>query len=287
MSEPAATSPIASITVGTRYRKQLGDLQPLMHSMRTVGLLHPIVITADNRLIAGARRLAAAHQLGWTEIPCRVIDLDNLLQAEHDENVLREPFLPSEAVAIGMAIEEKIAARNAVKMREAGKEGGRGKKKNPGTNNTRVSQERDNTQRTAFQAAKAAGMGGTTYTKAKAVVLAADAEPEKYGDLLTQMDASGSVDKSYQTLSRRMHAEVLPGKTPHQLAHEAPGRRWHQALHDLQGLMNSVQHFAEGDFQSFMRAWNTEYRLQSAQRLKDIRAVLAEWIVALEDTHNE
>jgi ParB family chromosome partitioning protein len=250
---PCATRPLTAIEVGPRHRKQFGNLHLLAESMATVGLLHPLVITPDNRLVAGARRLAAAQALGWQEIPVRVIDLPSMLQAEHDENVIREPFLPTEAVAIGRALEEEIAATNAAKMREAGKEGGRGKKKeNPSINNTKVSAGQNHAARTTSQVGKAVGLSGTTYTKAKAVVLAAEAEPERYGDLVTAMDTTGKVDHAYQAMQRREATDALPGKSPHQVSDEDPARRWHKSFHDLFMFMNSVKHFAGGDLSNLV-----------------------------------
>jgi ParB family chromosome partitioning protein len=55
---------------GKRHRQDYGDLDGLAESIAAVGLLHPVVVNSDGRLIAGARRImAAAQKLGWTEIP--------------------------------------------------------------------------------------------------------------------------------------------------------------------------------------------------------------------------
>jgi ParB family transcriptional regulator, chromosome partitioning protein len=67
-----ALTPIASITIGNRHRRDMGDLRALASSIADVGLLHPIVVTPDGMLIAGERRLAACKLLGWTEIPATV-----------------------------------------------------------------------------------------------------------------------------------------------------------------------------------------------------------------------
>src|SRR6516225_7356473 len=55
---------IADITVGARYRKDLGDIEALARSIEEVGLLHPVVVTPDGTLIAGERRIAAYKHLG-------------------------------------------------------------------------------------------------------------------------------------------------------------------------------------------------------------------------------
>ena len=47
---------IADIVVGNRHRRELGDIDGLAASIRELGLLHPIVVTPERRLIAGVRR---------------------------------------------------------------------------------------------------------------------------------------------------------------------------------------------------------------------------------------
>jgi ParB family chromosome partitioning protein len=58
------TFPIDRIAVGTRHRRDMGDLDALAASIADVGLLQPIVVLPDGTLIAGERRLRAAQQLG-------------------------------------------------------------------------------------------------------------------------------------------------------------------------------------------------------------------------------
>ena len=159
---PQETRRLTHIQVGTRYRLHLGDIAALAESMQALGLLHPVVITPDNCLIAGARRLAAAKRLGWEEIAVHVVDVPSMLETEYDENVMRADFTLVEKVRLGMAIEHEIAARNAAKMREAGQQGGRGKKKeNPMTKNHRVSEEKAPPLTTRAQIGRVIGLGGT------------------------------------------------------------------------------------------------------------------------------
>jgi ParB family chromosome partitioning protein len=56
-----------------RIRKEAGDLTSLVASIRQVGLLNPIVVTEDYRLVAGFRRLSACRKLGWAEIEANVV----------------------------------------------------------------------------------------------------------------------------------------------------------------------------------------------------------------------
>ena len=89
---------IDQIQVGFRYRKDLGDLRSLADSIAEVGLLHPVVVTPEGRLIAGQRRLEACRSRGWTDVPGTVVDLDQAGRGEAHENFVRKDFLPSEIV---------------------------------------------------------------------------------------------------------------------------------------------------------------------------------------------
>ena len=105
---------IEQIQIGFRYRKDLGDLRPLANSIAEVGLLHPVVVTPEGRLIAGQRRLEACRHLGWTEIPVTVVPLLRAARGEAHENFIRKDLLPSEIVALKRAIEplERREARD-------------------------------------------------------------------------------------------------------------------------------------------------------------------------------
>src|ERR1700681_5063024 len=96
---------IEQIQIGFRYRQDPGDLKTLAQSSEEVGLLHPIVVTPEGRLIAGQRRLAACRLLGWTDVPVTVVDLYQAARGEAHENFVRKDLLPSEIVALKRAIE--------------------------------------------------------------------------------------------------------------------------------------------------------------------------------------
>src|SRR5580658_7969638 len=96
---------INQIQVGYRYRKDLGDVRALIESISEVGLLHPVVVTPEGRLIAGQRRLEACRLLEWAEIPVTVVDLLQAARGEAHENLIRKDLLPSEIVALKRAIE--------------------------------------------------------------------------------------------------------------------------------------------------------------------------------------
>lgn len=176
---------IADIQIGNRHRRDMGDLEGLARSMDELGLLHPVVVRPDGMLIAGERRLAAARMLGWTDVPVTVIDLESVLRGEWAENAQRKDFTPSEAVAIGQALEplERAAAKERMLAGQ------------PSANFTqgRAPQSLD-------RVAAALGMSRPTYERAKAVVEAAEAEPDVFGDIAAKMDQQDNVNGAYKAM---------------------------------------------------------------------------------------
>lgn len=104
------------LVAATGRRRKLNDdaVAALAASIGEIGLLNPIVVTPENRLIAGAHRLAAAKRLGWAEIPCTVVAFespDHERLAIIDENLARQDLTVlerAESLAERKAIYEKI-----------------------------------------------------------------------------------------------------------------------------------------------------------------------------------
>jgi ParB family chromosome partitioning protein len=69
-----STMPVTAIRVGKRFRKDLGDIDALAASIEDIGLISPIAVTPDGKLLAGGRRLAAYKKLGLDRIPVRVME---------------------------------------------------------------------------------------------------------------------------------------------------------------------------------------------------------------------
>ena len=178
--------PIKSIKINDRFRRDIGLLQPLIESIKKNGLIQPIVITSDNMLIAGHRRLLALGELGWTEVPVHIIKPDDIRLAEADENRVRLDLSPSEAVAVAnyFKVEERAKAKE---RKKAGK---------------KIPSEKFSGGLTRDKLASRVGMSGVTLEKATAVVEAAEAEPEKYGQLVEEMDKTGKVDPAYKQLQK-------------------------------------------------------------------------------------
>lgn len=76
-----------------RQRFAVKDVEDLKLSLASVGLIHPIVVDKSGRLIAGERRLTAAKELGWKEVPVRMWEELSPVEAqivELEENIKRQ-----------------------------------------------------------------------------------------------------------------------------------------------------------------------------------------------------
>src|SRR5687768_2268259 len=73
-------------------RRPTRKAKDLAESIETLGLLNPITVTEDLRLIAGGNRLEAHYQLGLKWILAIVLSLDNVRAelAALDENAVRD-----------------------------------------------------------------------------------------------------------------------------------------------------------------------------------------------------
>jgi len=83
---------ISDVVIGETRRPVKSDyVQKLADSIKQIGLINPITIAPDNRLIAGYHRLQAFIQLGETRIPAVILNLSELEArlAEIDENLIR------------------------------------------------------------------------------------------------------------------------------------------------------------------------------------------------------
>lgn len=211
---------VDAIRVEGRHRQYLGDVSTLAASIKDIGLINPVTLTADNRLVAGARRLQAVRVLGWEEIPARYVStLDTAvaaLRAERDENTERLAMRTSELVSLGKALEELERPRAADRKR-AGQEQGRAVRFG---SSSREDEPQTPTPRGSTDAivASALGMGETTYHRAKTVVAAAldpDATPEDRQvaqGALSNMDDTGNVAGNYDKVRGKI--KVGRGKRP-------------------------------------------------------------------------
>jgi ParB family chromosome partitioning protein len=123
--------PLEKITVPEgRRRVDKTRVAALAASITEVGLLQPVALTGDYRLIFGAHRLAAYQQLKLRAIPASIHDLDglHLELAEIDENIQRSALTALETCK-ALARRKEIYEALHPETRPVTKRGGPGRGK--------------------------------------------------------------------------------------------------------------------------------------------------------------
>jgi len=195
---------IADIKIGRRHRRDMGDLEGLAAEIAAIGLLQPVVVRPSGELVAGERRLKACALLGWNSVPVHVVDIDSIARGELAENTCRKDFTPSELVDIARDVEQRERELAQQRMTLGKVSTGSGKSRD--------------------KIAAPLGVSGRTLVKARAVVEAAEREPDKFGRLLADMDRTGRVNGVFKRLQVAKQAEELrreppplPGRGPYRV----------------------------------------------------------------------
>ena len=229
---------ISSISIGSRVRKDMGDIAALAASIEKHGLLHPPAVTSNGLLIAGYRRIQACASIGLKTVPVRIIDVSDLLSAERDENEVRKAFTPSEAVAIARVIEQDLKARAKANLSSGAKARWakeKGESMPVGDSPTGMQ------QKSRSSASAAVGMCDQRYRQAKEIVEAAEQDAEKFGDIVETMDASNNVHGAFTELRRRR--DKLPAR--HAVLKKMPYRDQNKeiqrAITTLSGLAMGIK----------------------------------------------
>lgn len=111
---------LSKIKMGIRFRSEPGDIKALAESIQEIGLLHPIVLDEENKLIAGGRRISAVRSLGWKSIPYTVISIDDNKIGEFHENAVRKDFTYSEIAEITEYVEKTRIGHRPKKGSDSG-----------------------------------------------------------------------------------------------------------------------------------------------------------------------
>jgi len=93
---------ISTIIIGNRQRKKLGNIEEFADSIKHHGQIYPIILTEDNKLVAGERRLRACLHLKLTHIDAiyrKYAELDSFI-IEAIENIDRKALEWEEEVKI-------------------------------------------------------------------------------------------------------------------------------------------------------------------------------------------
>ncbi|MBT3983827.1 MAG: ParB N-terminal domain-containing protein [Bacteriovoracaceae bacterium] len=105
--------PIDDIIIDNSYLRMDDDVESLMTSIQTVGLIHPLTLNKENKLLAGGRRYTALKKMGAKEVRVEIVDRSPLEQEliSIDENLVRTPLSKLEfekCLNRGREIYEKI-----------------------------------------------------------------------------------------------------------------------------------------------------------------------------------
>jgi ParB-like chromosome segregation protein Spo0J len=198
------------IDVGQRFRKDVGDLDGLADSIRELGLLHPVVVTPDLRLIAGFRRLQACKRLGWKKVPVRLLDLQRVVAGEFAENVFRKDFTLSEIAAIAKELRPHVETQ-ARQRRESGL-----KQRWNKTSEVENCHDRQ-PGKTRDIIARYVGLSGRSLDKIEAIARAAEENPARYGHLKEEMDRGTKamgLNRLYLQLRHLQEAEAARHHAP-------------------------------------------------------------------------
>lgn len=94
---------IADITWDNRFRKDYGNISDLADSIKEKGVLQPITVNKNLKLLAGERRIRAAIEAGLVKIPALVrpiVDETDAREIELMENIYRYDFRWNERAAL-------------------------------------------------------------------------------------------------------------------------------------------------------------------------------------------
>jgi hypothetical protein len=181
---------IRLIRPGRRERRAIGDIRPLADSIRDSGLRHPVTVSPAYGLITGRRRLAAYEHLGQSRIPYRAVGtISQALAVIAEEDADPRQALP---MTIAEAIFRDWQMRDELEWwPQAGYLEG-----DPGT-------RRDHRS----ELAAAAGLNGSQYTRACAVILAAEG-------FRRAMNRLHALDNEMEIAAAREAAKLLETTSP-------------------------------------------------------------------------
>ena len=105
--------PLESIKTNNKYLRLNSDIEELKKSIETVGLINPLILNQEDKLIAGGRRYSALKALGKTEAPFVRIEKSELEQelVSIDENLVRKDLNKMEleaSLSRGRELYEKL-----------------------------------------------------------------------------------------------------------------------------------------------------------------------------------
>lgn len=107
---------LSDITLDDRYRKELGDIEGLTASIAEKGVLQPITLNTELKLLAGERRYTAAKAAGLTQIPALLRAIEGEVderEIELFENIHRKSFTWQEEANLTMEIDRLYKSKDS------------------------------------------------------------------------------------------------------------------------------------------------------------------------------
>jgi ParB family transcriptional regulator, chromosome partitioning protein len=213
--------PMNSIKIGSRFRKDLGDIASLAENIKEIGLLHPIVINQNQGLICGLRRIEAFKSLGKSEVPAHIVNLDDIVKGEISENTQRKNFSLEEVIQIKKAVEPEIKTESK-KRKLSGKPSAKFAEGSNKSNNNNITSKNYSENQTRAQVAKYVSLYGkeishTTLAKAEKVYDAAQQDPATFGQIWAGLNSGKiSPDKAYRDMQgiQTPRNETVEPKSP-------------------------------------------------------------------------
>ena len=208
-------------------------VKDLVESINEIGLINPITLTSDNRLIAGAHRLQAYKDMGLPEIPATYLKEENELLielAEIDENIVRSDlhFLENGQALIrrkeiyeALYPETKKGAKNQYTVNRT-----EGYLLSASGAFSRPSFTDDTANKTGYSERKIwedIQLAENLTDEAKEAVLATGAkkkealtlsrmEPEKQNEVVAKIKEAGSVARAIQAVERMYEPQLVNGE---------------------------------------------------------------------------
>jgi predicted flap endonuclease-1-like 5' DNA nuclease len=204
----SSSVPIDNIKIGSRFRKDLGDIALFAENIREVGLLHPIVINQNRELISGWRRIEALKLLGKSEIPAHIVDLDDIVKGEISENTQRKDFSWEEIIQIKKVVEPEIKKESEKRMLSGKPSANFAEGSGGGSSNTKTTSKNYSENQTRAKVAKYVSLHGNkishaTLAIAEKVYDAAQQEPATFGQIWTDLNSEKiSPNEAYKIMQR-------------------------------------------------------------------------------------
>lgn len=274
---------VADIKIGERIRQELGNIDSLADSIQRVGLLHPVVVTEDGRLISGARRIVACIKLGWDDVPITTAhtlkEAVDLLQAERDENTERKPLEIKEVFALRKLLEP--LEKEAAERRRSQAPG-----QSQGTKKVSSGKLPEETKGEALEkVAEAVGISRSTLEHITKVEEAAEAEPDKFAAIAEEMHQTGKVDPAYRKMKKVKAKDAKGAAKPGSKGRRTrpcadPGKEVSKLTSTILKLVTSWQ---SNKFSEILDDLSTPAKKDLANNLKKLVRALRKSIKELEE----